>query len=52
MPVKDCQSEKEPGFKWGDAGKCYTYNPKNEGSKKNAKKNALAQGIAIGEIKV
>jgi hypothetical protein len=52
MPIKSCQSDKIPGFKWGDAGKCYTYNPKNEGSKRNARKKATAQGIAIGEIKL
>ena len=52
MPVKDCQSENKPGFKYGDSGKCYTYDPKNEGSKKNANKKARIQGIAIGEIKL
>jgi hypothetical protein len=52
MPITSCQSDKDPGFKWGDAGKCYTYNPKNEGSKNNARKKALAQGIAIGDIKL
>lgn len=52
MPIQSCQENKEPGFKWGDAGKCYTYNPKNEGAKRNARKKALAQGIAIGDIKL
>ena len=52
MPIQNCQSDKDPGFKWGDAGKCYTYNPKNEGSKRNARKKATAQGIAIGDIKL
>ena len=52
MPIKECQSEKEPGFKWGDVGKCYTYDPKNEGSKRNARKKATAQGIAIGDIEI
>ena len=52
MPVKDCQSENKPGYKWGDAGKCYIYDPKNEGSKRNAKKKATAQGLAIGDIKL
>ena len=52
MPIQNCQSDKNPGFKWGDAGKCYTYNPKNEGSKRNARKKATAQGIAIGDIKL
>lgn len=52
MPLKSCQSDKNPGFKWGDAGKCYTYEPKNEGSIRNARKKATAQGIAIGDIKL
>ena len=52
MPVKECQEDKKPGYKWGDAGKCYTYNPDNEGQKRKAKKSAIAQGIAIGDIKV
>lgn len=50
MPVKDCQSENKPGFKWGDSGKCYTYDPKNIGKKNKAKKSAILQGIAIGEF--
>lgn len=52
MPIKECRLEGEPGFKWGDEGKCYTYSPNNEGSKRNAKKKATAQGIAIGDIKI
>lgn len=49
MPVKECQLEGKPGYKWGDSGKCYTYNPDNEGQRRNAKKSATIQGIAIGE---
>ena len=52
MPVKNCQEENKPGFKWGDAGKCYTYNPDNEGSKRDAKKQAIIQGYAIGDMKL
>jgi hypothetical protein len=52
MPVKACELEGKPGLKWGDSGKCYTYTPNNEGSRKNAKKKALTQGLAIGDIKV
>jgi hypothetical protein len=51
MPIKSCESDKKPGFKWGDQGKCYTYEPKNEGSLRNARKKATSQGIAIGDIK-
>ena len=52
MPVKECQDNGKPGFKWGNEGKCYVYDPKNEGSKRNAKKKATAQGLAIGDIKL
>jgi hypothetical protein len=48
MPVKECQEEGKPGYKWG-SGKCYTYTPNNEGQKRNAKKSAILQGVAIGE---
>ena len=50
MPVKQCQDNGKPGFKWGDAGKCYTYSPYNEGSRRNANKQAIAQGLAIGDF--
>ena len=50
MPVKQCQDKGEPGFKWGDEGKCYTYSPYNEGSRRNANKKAIAQGLAIGDF--
>jgi|694.fasta_scaffold86308_3 hypothetical protein len=50
MPVKDCQDNNQSGYKWGDEGKCYTYSPNNEGSKRNAKKSAILQGLAIGDF--
>jgi hypothetical protein len=50
MPVKDCKDNGKPGLKWGDAGKCYTYTPNNEGSRRNANKQAIAQGLAIGDF--
>lgn len=40
MPVRECQINSLPGYKWGHEGKCYTG--------KDAKKKAYAQGIAIG----
>lgn len=49
MPVESCQLNGKPGYRWGNQGKCYTYSPNNEGSKRNAKKKAIAQGIAIGD---
>jgi len=52
MPVNSCSLNGKPGYKWGDSGKCYTYSPDNENSMKEAKKKALAQGIAIGDIEL
>jgi hypothetical protein len=49
MPVKSCEDNGNAGFKWGDEGKCYTYSPNNEGSRRNAKKSATIQGLAIGD---
>ena len=40
MPIKECQINNIPGYKWGNEGKCYT-GP-------DARKKAQAQGIAIG----
>lgn len=42
MPVQSCQINNQNGFKWGEEGKCYT-GP-------GAKKKALEQGIAIGDL--
>ena len=39
MPVKRCQKDGKPGWKWGDQGTCYT-GP-------GAREKALAQGRAI-----
>lgn len=52
MPVNSCSDGDKPGYKWGDAGKCYIYDPNSEASKVSAKKKALAQGIAIGDIDI
>jgi hypothetical protein len=50
MPVKKCQINNNPGYKWGDAGKCYEYTPGDEESIKDAKKKAISQGVAIGDL--
>lgn len=47
MPVKRCTLEDRPGFKWGDAGKCYTYAPGNSASMAAAKLKAEMQGAAV-----
>jgi hypothetical protein len=50
MPIKRCSSDNKPGYKWGDSGACYLYTPGDDASIKNARKKALAQGLAIGDI--
>lgn len=50
MPIKSCQINNNPGYKWGSAGKCYEYTPNDDSSKYEAKKKAIAQGIAIGDF--
>ena len=52
MPVKQCENNGKPGLKWGDSGKCYTYTPKNEGSRNKARRSAILQGIATGQIDI
>lgn len=47
MPVKPCQKEGSPGFKWGDAGFCYTYTSGDASSRTRARNLALRQGRAI-----
>ncbi|MHA1302897.1 MAG: XkdF-like putative serine protease domain-containing protein [Candidatus Heimdallarchaeaceae archaeon] len=53
MPIQNCYENNKPGYRWGEAGKCYTYTPGNEASRKNAKRKAILQGVAIegGSIK-
>ncbi len=46
MPVKRCQRDGKPGYKWGDEGKCYTYTPGDDSSREQAKNKALEQGQA------
>lgn len=50
MPINPCSSNGKPGYKWGNAGACYTYTSGDEQSKKEAKKKALAQATAMGEF--
>ena len=46
MPVKSCNENGKPGFRWGNEGKCYTYSFGDEAGKKRAKKKAIKQGLA------
>ena len=50
MPLNDCQSDGLPGVKWGDAGKCYTYQPGDDDGRAAAVAKALAQAVAIGDL--
>jgi len=47
MPVKTCSEGGKPGYKYGNRGKCYTYTPGDETSRKTAKLKAIKQGIVI-----
>ncbi len=47
MPVMPCQENNRPGYKWGEQGKCYTYEPNNPASRLQARLKAEAQGRAI-----
>jgi hypothetical protein len=47
MPIQTCQSNGKPGFRWGSAGKCYTYEKGNEASRRRAIALAERQGRVI-----
>lgn len=47
MPRMRCTKDNQPGFKWGESGKCYTYTPGNRESRERAKRLADRQGRAI-----
>jgi hypothetical protein len=49
MPVKNCSENGQPGFKWGDSGKCYLYTSGDEEGMDEAKRKATIQGVATGE---
>jgi hypothetical protein len=47
MPIKRCQLNGKPGYRWGTTGTCYTYTPGNEADRGRAVKRAEQQGRAI-----
>lgn len=47
MPVQSCQLDGKPGFRWGESGKCYTYETGDTASRRRARSRAQAQGAAI-----
>lgn len=44
MSIKRCKVAGKPGFKWGDFGRCFTYQVGNIGGMERAKRQAIAQG--------
>lgn len=48
-PLQECQLDGQPGYRWGDSGKCYTYTAGNDDSRGKAKQKAYQQGYAMGE---
>lgn len=47
MPLTSCQHEHAPGWRWGEQGKCYVYDPESPASELRAREAALRQGRAI-----
>jgi hypothetical protein len=48
MPTQACSVEGSPGWKWGNAGKCYTYAAGDTAASGKAKQKAYLQGYAEG----
>lgn len=46
MPIKECQKNGKPGWKYGDSGKCYT-GP--DGKKKAGKQAAAIKASQAGK---
>ena len=47
MPIQDCEVDGQPGYQYGPEGRCYLYEAGNEEQRKEAKRQAYMQGIAI-----
>lgn len=47
MPLQRCEEEGRPGWRWGQAGKCYTYAPGSAAAERLAKQRAMAQAVAM-----
>lgn len=48
-PVRECEADGKPGWKYGDSGKCYTYTTGDQAGNDSAKNKAYKQGVAMGE---
>lgn len=47
MPVQVCELNGQPGFRWGQQGRCYTYEEGDEDGRRAARRKAARQGRAI-----
>lgn len=47
MPVQACEKDGKPGFRYGESGACYVYEPGSEESRARARARAEEQGRAI-----
>lgn len=47
MALQHARDNGLPGYRWGDSGKVYTYNPDDPASQQKARQEALKQGQAI-----
>jgi hypothetical protein len=52
VPTKRCAAGGKPGWKWGEGGRCYTYAAGDDAGSKLARRKAVNQGIAMGDIEV
>ena len=47
MPVNKCQVNGTPGYRWGQTGKCYTYDPNDKEGAMSAFNSAARQGAVV-----
>lgn len=47
MAIQKCEDNGKPGWKLGDGGKCFTYDPDSAGGSALAKAKALKQAASI-----
>lgn len=47
MPIMETEQDGKPGFKYGESGKVYTYEPGDRHARQMARKKAAKQGRAI-----
>lgn len=45
MPVRKCSKGGKPGYRWGQAGECFTYNRNSDTEEAAAMARAEAEGL-------